>query len=316
MNNSTLHIGTRGSPLALRQATWVQDRLTERHPRLRVELVIIKTQGDKIQDVPLSQVGGKGLFVKEIEEALLNHTVDLAVHSLKDMPGDLPAGLTIGAVPEREDPRDVFLSSKHRRLEEVPPQAKIGTSSLRRKAQILFRRPDLEIISLRGNLDTRIRKMDSQGLDGIVLAAAGLHRLGQGELIRHYLETDFSLPAVGQGALALEIRDPDPGTAAAIAFLHHEPTALCTRAERAFLKRLEGGCQVPLAGQARMVGDRLILTGLIAGLEGEVLYREERSGPVSQPEALGTALADRLLQRGGREILEKAYGFQGLSGQP
>jgi hydroxymethylbilane synthase len=311
MNDSFFRIGTRGSPLALRQATWVKDHLTERHPQLRVDLVTIKTQGDKIQDVPLAQVGGKGLFVKEIEEALLNHTVDLAVHSMKDMPGDLPSGLKIGAVPEREDPRDAFLSSKHLRLEDVPPQAKIGTSSLRRKAQLLFRRPDLEIISLRGNLDTRIRKMDSQRLDGIILAAAGLHRLDLRGSIRHYLETELLLPAVGQGALALEIRDHDPGTEAAIAFLHHEPTALCIRAERAFLKRLEGGCQVPLAGQALVAGEELLFTGLIAGLEGEALFREEIAGPAGNPEALGAALADRLLRKGGRQILEKAYGFKG-----
>jgi hydroxymethylbilane synthase len=315
MNASFFRIGTRGSPLALRQATWVKDQLTERHPALRVNLVTIKTQGDKIQDVPLAQVGGKGLFVKEIEEALLNHTVDLAVHSMKDMPGDLPSGLKIGAVPEREDPRDAFLSSKHLRLEDVPPQGKIGTSSLRRKAQLLFRRPDLEIISLRGNLDTRIRKMDSQGLDGIILAAAGLHRLDLRGFIRHYLETELSLPAVGQGALALEIRDRDPGTEAVIAFLHHEPTALCIRAERAFLKRLEGGCQVPLAGQARVTGEGLLFTGLIAGLEGEALFREEISGPAGNPEALGAALADRLLRMGGRQILEKAYGFKGTGPQ-
>jgi hydroxymethylbilane synthase len=315
MNDSSFRIGTRGSPLALRQATWVKDQLTERHPHLRVDLVTIKTQGDKIQDVPLAQVGGKGLFVKEIEEALLNHTVDLAVHSMKDMPGDLPAGLKIGAVPEREDPRDAFLSSKHLRLEDVPPQAKIGTSSLRRKAQLLFRRPDLEIISLRGNLDTRIRKMDAQGLDGIILAAAGLHRLDLRGFIRHYLETELLLPAVGQGALALEIRDHDPGPEAAIAFLHHEPTALCIRAERAFLKRLEGGCQVPLAGQALVAGGRLLFTGLIAGLEGEALFREEISGPTGNPEALGAALADRLLRMGGRQILEKAYGFKGTGPQ-
>ncbi|MCU0580484.1 MAG: hydroxymethylbilane synthase, partial [Desulfobacterota bacterium] len=240
MNDTPFRIGTRGSPLALKQATWVKEQLTEHFPQRAVELIIIKTQGDKIQDVPLAQVGGKGLFVKEIEEALLQEQVDLAVHSMKDMPGDLPPGLQIGAVPEREDPRDVFLSPQGLRLEDVRHRGKIGTSSLRRKAQILSRRPDLEIVALRGNLDTRIRKMADLGLDGIVLAAAGLHRLGLQELIGHYLEIEYCLPAVGQGALALEIRDPDPDSEALIAFLHHEPTALCTRAERAFLKRLEG----------------------------------------------------------------------------
>jgi hydroxymethylbilane synthase len=310
MNKTFFRIGTRGSPLALTQATWVKTRLAEHHPNLEVELRIIKTQGDKIQDVPLAQVGGKGLFVKEIEEALLTREVDLAVHSMKDMPGDLPPGLKIGAVPEREDPRDVFLSREPIRFEEVPQGGRIGTSSLRRKAQLLFRRPDLEIQSLRGNLDTRIRKMESLGLDGIILAAAGLHRLGLEDRIRHYLEPEFCLPAVGQGALALEIRDQDPATWNWISFLHHEETSLCTRAERAFLKRLDGGCQVPLAGQARIEGDRLILTGLIAGLEGEALFIERQASPLSRPETLGTAVAERLLQTGGREILEKAYGFK------
>jgi hydroxymethylbilane synthase len=297
--------------LALKQANGVKDLLTGLHPRLAVELVIIKTQGDKIQDVPLAQVGGKGLFVKEIEEALMRREVDLAVHSMKDMPGDLPSGLKVGAVPKREDPRDVFLSRKHRRLEDVPQRGKIGTSSLRRKAQLLHRRPDLEIISLRGNLDTRLRKMESLRLDGIILAAAGLHRLGLGDQISQYLETDLFLPAVGQGALALEIREDDPPVEGVVAPLHHGETALCTRAERAFLKRLEGGCQVPLAGHARLDNGRLVLTGLIAGLEGEALFREEASGPLNGPEQLGTALADRLLAAGGKAILQQAYGFKG-----
>jgi len=308
MNNPySLRLGTRGSPLAWQQAHWVKDRLEQHHPELKVDLVTIKTKGDKILDVPLAQVGGKGLFVKEIEEALLTKKVDLAVHSLKDMPGDLPEGLKIGAVPVREDPRDVFLSPLKITLAQVPSQAKIGTGSLRRKAQLLGYRPDLEIIPLRGNLDTRIRKMETQGLAGIVLAAAGLHRMGWQHLISQYLEPEICLPAVGQGALAIEIRADDFRLENWIAFLHHQESALCTQAERAFLHRLEGGCQVPLAGQARVQGERLLLTGLIADLEGKTMFKDRREGPIHDPEGLGRSLADHLLELGGREVLNQVY---------
>ena len=303
-----IRLGTRGSPLAWQQAQWVKDRLEQRHPELKVELVKIKTKGDKILDVPLAQVGGKGLFVKEIEEALLTKRVDLAVHSMKDMPGDLPEGLRIGAVPVREDPRDVFLSPQKIALDQVPVSAKIGTGSLRRKAQLLGFRPDLEIIPLRGNLDTRIRKMETLGLAGIVLAAAGLHRLGWHHLISHYLEPEICLPAVGQGALAIEVRADDSRLQEWINFLHHEESALCTRAERAFLQRLEGGCQVPLAGQARVKGERLLMAGLIADLDGKSIFKDQREGPIQDPEGLGTALADHLLGLGGRAVLDQVYG--------
>ena len=305
--NQVVRLGTRGSPLALKQAQWVKGRLEQHHPELKVALVTIKTKGDKILDVPLAQVGGKGLFVKEIEEALLTKKVDLAVHSLKDMPGDLPEGLKIGAVPVREDPRDVFLSPLKITLAQVPSQAKIGTGSLRRKAQLLGYRPDLEIIPLRGNLDTRIRKMETQGLAGIVLAAAGLHRMGWQHLISQYLEPEICLPAVGQGALAIEIRADDFRLENWIAFLHHQESALCTQAERAFLHRLEGGCQVPLAGQARVQGERLLLTGLIADLEGKTMFKDRREGPIHDPEGLGRSLADHLLELGGREVLNQVY---------
>jgi hydroxymethylbilane synthase len=303
-----IRLGTRGSPLALQQANWVKDRLEQRHRELKVDLITIKTKGDKILDVPLAQVGGKGLFVKEIEEALLTEKVDLAVHSMKDMPGDLPEGLKIGAVPLREDPRDVFLSPLKITLDQVPTRAKIGTGSLRRRAQLLRYRPDLEIVPLRGNLDTRIRKMETQGLAGIVLAAAGLHRLGWNHLISQYLEPEVCLPAVGQGALAIEIRTDDFRLENWIAFLHHEESALCARAERAFLRRLEGGCQVPLAGQARVQGEHLLLAGLIADLEGKTIFKDQREGPVQDPDGLGTALAEHLLGLGGREVLDQVYG--------
>ncbi len=303
-----IRLGTRGSPLALQQAHWVKDRIEQHHPELKVDLITIKTKGDKILDVPLAQVGGKGLFVKEIEEALLTKEIDLAVHSMKDMPGDLPEGLKIGAVPVREDPRDVFLSPNGITLAQVPAHSKIGTGSLRRTAQLLGYRPDLEIIPLRGNLDTRIRKMETLELAGIVLAAAGLHRLGWNDLISEYLEPEVCLPAVGQGALAIEIRADDFQLEERIAFLHHEESALCTRAERAFLRRLEGGCQVPLAGQARIQGGRLVLTGLIADLEGKVVFKDQREGPLHDPDGLGTALADHLLGLGGRQVLDQFYG--------
>ena len=302
-----LRLGTRGSPLALQQSHWVQGRIEQHHPELKVNLITIKTKGDKILDVPLAQVGGKGLFVKEIEEALLSGEVDLAVHSMKDMPGDLPQGLKIGAVPLREDPRDVLLSPQKTALDRVPASAKIGTGSLRRKAQLLGYRPDLQIIPLRGNLDTRIRKMESLGLAGIVLAAAGLHRLGWNHLISEYLEPEVCLPAVGQGALAIEIRADDARLEERLAFLHHEESALCTRAERAFLHRLEGGCQVPLAGHARVQGERLVLAGLIADLEGKIMFKDRREGPIHDPEGLGRSLADHLLGLGGREVLDQVY---------
>ncbi|MEW6184339.1 MAG: hydroxymethylbilane synthase [Thermodesulfobacteriota bacterium] len=308
MEKKPIKIGTRGSPLALHQARWVQEALSLHHPAFSFELELIKTTGDKIQDVPLSAVGGKGLFVKEIEEALLERRIDLAVHSLKDMPGELPPGLTIGAVPEREDPRDVFVGREYTRLEDVLPGGKIGTSSLRRKAQLLAYRPDLEIIPLRGNLETRLRKMETEDLSGIILAAAGMHRMNFRDRISHYLDLEICLPAVGQGALALEIRERDSRIEEVVRVIYHQATALCTEAERAFLSRLQGGCQVPLAGYACIEGRQLILAGLVAGLDGGRVIKEQMQGDFSNPRDLGIGLAERLLKRGGREILEEVYG--------
>jgi hydroxymethylbilane synthase len=305
MENHKLKIGTRGSPLALKQSNWIKDRLTVLEPGLQVELVIIRTTGDRIQDSPLNAIGGKGLFVKEIEEALLQGRVDLAVHSMKDMPGDLPEGLMIGAVPVREDPRDVFISRDGRRLSEIPPGGRIGTSSLRRKAQLLHLRPDLEILSLRGNLDTRINKIVTQDLSGIILAAAGLHRMALKDRISQYLEPEESLPAVGQGALALEVRREDGRLRRLLSGVNHEPTALCTEAERAFLNRLQGGCQVPIAGHARIENGQIVLEGLIAALDGQRLFKDRGAGPLTDPSATGTTLAERLLAAGGREILDE-----------
>jgi len=302
-----IKIGTRGSPLALQQSSWVKGKLADVYPHLRIELVIIKTTGDKILDVPLAAIGGKGLFVKEIEEALLDKRIDLAVHSMKDMPGDLPEGLMIGAVPVREDPRDVLISRDRLLLDGIPGQKKIGTSSLRRKAQLLHLRPDLEILSLRGNLDTRIKKMETEGLAGIILAAAGIHRMGLEDRISQYLNLDTSLPAVGQGALALEIRRDDHRLKELLTEIHDNPTALCTQAERAFLKQLQGGCQVPIAGHASIQGRQILLKGLIASLDGSTLIKDQIEGPLTDPLGLGVNLADRLFRSGGREILEQIY---------
>ena len=307
MARDLIKIGTRGSPLALKQSTWVKKALSGRYPSLHLELVPIKTKGDKILDVPLAAVGGKGLFVKEIEEALLSGEVDLAVHSMKDMPGELPPGLVIGAVPLREDPRDVWISRDQVSFQAIPPQKKIGTSSLRRKSQLLHLRPDLQVVPLRGNLDSRIRKIESEDLEGIILAAAGLNRMGLSGLVTQILDIGLCLPAVGQGALVLEIREEDDALKEMVSCLNHQETALCTQAERSFLKRLQGGCQVPLAGHARFREGRLSLAGLIASLDGSVVIKEKMEGPAGDPEGLGLRLAEHLLDRGGREILDQVY---------
>jgi hydroxymethylbilane synthase len=260
-----------------------------------------------ILDVPLSKVGGKGLFVKEIEEALLSKRIDLAVHSMKDVPTDLPGGLEISCITQREDPRDAFLSVMCARFEDLPKGALVGTSSLRRQTQLLGLRPDLSIGQLRGNLDTRIRKMEEGRYDAIVLAAAGLRRLGWDGKIRQYLPVDVSIPAIGQGALGIEIRSDDGSTREAVAFLDDRETSLAVRAERGFLKRLEGGCQVPIAAHGTVSGDTVVLSGLIGKPDGSRILRGSRSGSVSDPEAIGVALAEELLSRGGREILDEVY---------
>ena len=263
-----LRIGTRGSALALWQAEWVKSQLLSGERELVVELVIIKTTGDKILDVPLAKVGGKGLFVKEIEEALLQGRADLAVHSVKDMPAELPEGLHLAAMPRREDPRDALISKNGAGLDKLPHRARVGTSSLRRAAQLLHLRPDLRIETLRGNVDTRLRKLESEGLDAIVLAAAGLKRMELSQVISEYLEPERILPAVGQGALGIETRIADLSTNEIVASLIHQQTVTTVRAERAFLKRLEGGCQVPIGAYATMEGETLILTGMVADLKG------------------------------------------------
>jgi hydroxymethylbilane synthase len=303
-----LRIGTRGSALALWQAEWVKSQLLGGQQELIVELVVIKTTGDKILDVPLAMVGGKGLFVKEIEEALLDGRADLAVHSVKDMPAELPEGLHLAAMPPREDPRDALISKNGAGLDKLPHGARVGTSSLRRAAQLLHLRPDLRIETLRGNVDTRLRKLESEGLDAIVLAAAGLKRMELSQVISEYLEPERILPAVGQGALGIETRIADVFTNEIVASLIHQQTVTTVRAERAFLKRLEGGCQVPIGGYATMEGETLILTGMVADLQGVRLIRKEMRGDARQPEVVGESLAEVVLESGGREILAEIYG--------
>ena len=298
-----IKIGTRGSALALTQSRWVQAQLEERYPDCRVELVIIKTSGDILPEVPLASVGGKGLFIKEIEEALLAGRVDLAVHSLKDMPAQLPARLILGAVPPREDYRDAFISFRYASLAEIPAGGRLGTGSLRRRVQLLHRRPDLEIVPLRGNVDTRLKKLETLGLDGLILAAAGLNRLGLSHVYRGLLSEEEMLPAVAQGALGLEVRADDYRVRELVARLDHPPTRLAVTAERAFLARLAGGCLVPVAALGRVEGDALALEALISDLNGKRFLRDRLSGQVDQAPALGAELANRLLDRGGREIL-------------
>ncbi len=301
-------IGTRGSALALAQARWVQGQITGRHPDCQVELVVIKTTGDKLKDVPLAQVGGKGLFIKEIEEALLAGQVDLAVHSLKDMPAEIPHGLKLAAVPPREDWRDAFLSNRYASLAEIPSGGRVGTGSLRRRVQILHLRPDLEVVPLRGNVDTRLRKMADLGLDGLILAAAGLARLGLSHLPRGYLPETEMLPAVAQGALGLEVRVQDNRLQERLAFLDDPPSRVAVTAERAFLGRLEGGCLVPVAALGKVEKGSLILKALISDLQGQRLLKDSLTGPAQEAESLGRALAERLLAQGGREILAEIYG--------
>lgn len=301
---NTFTIGTRGSKLALWQANWVKERLETLHPGIDVVLEIIKTKGDKILDVPLAKVGGKGLFVKEIEEALLDGRIDVAVHSMKDMPAEIPAGLCIGAVPEREVPVDVLIAREGLTLEQMGPAPRIGTSSLRRAAQLRHLRPDVQIIPLRGNLDTRMRKLVDEKMDAIILAAAGVKRLGWEERITEYLAPDVMLPAVGQGALCVETRTDDPRITPLIAPMNHTDTRWAVLAERSYLTRLEGGCQVPIAGHATLSGDNLNITGLVADLQGETLVRDSCAGRAENAEIIGLDLAERLLQKGARTILD------------
>jgi hydroxymethylbilane synthase len=300
-----LRIGTRGSPLALWQAGHVRDLLVKAHPGIEVEIVPIQTKGDRALDTPLATVGSKGLFTREIEQALLSGAVDLAVHSLKDLPTTLPARLMIGAVCEREDPLDCLVTKGARSLVELRAEAVVATGSPRRKAQLLHLRPDLRIVDLRGNVGTRLRKLDESDWDAIVLAKAGLVRLGFENRIHCVLSQKEMLPAVCQGALGIEIRQDDSRTAALVSPLDHAPTRLATAAERAFLASLGGGCQVPIAALARVGWGTLSLEGLVASPDGRMYLRRHMEGPASAAEALGKALGAEILEEGGGAILGK-----------
>ena len=306
----TFTIATRGSMLALWQAEHIKARILEHHgATTAVNLLVIKTTGDKILDAPLAKVGGKGLFVKEIEEALLDGRADLAVHSMKDVPAELPEGLVLGVVPRRENPADAFLSVHYSSLAELPPGARLGTSSLRRQSQALALRPDLRVASLRGNVDTRLRKLMDEEFDGIIMAAAGLKRLGLAAPKQELLGPPAFLPAVGQGALGIEYRRDQEEVARLLAFLDHEPTRCRVNAERAFLTTLEGGCQVPIAGFAEFTETgELRLSGMVADLAGEQVIRVSATGPRDRAEDLGRGVARDILERGGREILNTVYG--------
>ncbi len=308
MKTGQLRIGTRASQLALWQANWVKDQLEQHHPGLEVTLTKIKTQGDKILDVPLAMVGGKGLFVKEIEEAMLRDEIDIAVHSMKDVPTLFPKGLALRCITEREDPRDiVVLRPGIASWKDLPHGARIGTSSLRRKAQLLHLRPDLQMKDIRGNVETRLRKLTEEDLDGVVLASAGMKRLGFQNRISEYLSTSTSLPAIGQGALGLESRIDDSEVNALIDFFNHPDTAHAVIAERAVLRRLEGGCQVPIAAYATVADDRLHLTGLVASVDGQQFLKKSVESHVDEAEKTGTSLADDLLIMGAGKILNEVY---------
>jgi hydroxymethylbilane synthase len=309
-----LVIGSRGSKLALWQAQWVRDQLAA--AGCEIEIRIIKTTGDKLQAVApgealpasmaqaVAEAGSKGLFIKEIEEALLAAEIDVAVHSLKDLPTEQPAGLALGAVPPREDARDVFIARDGQPLENLPSRARVATSSLRRQTQLRALRPDLVYVAMRGNLDTRLRKLERGDCEALVLAAAGVHRLDLTERITSYFRLDQMCPAVGQGALGIEIRTDDPLAISAVARLDHVATHQAVRAERAVLRRLGGGCQVPIAAHAVVEGDYLELRGLVANLDGTQIITAETTGLIYDPEVLGAAVAEDLLRQGAQEILD------------
>jgi len=304
----TLRIATRKSALALWQAEYVKAELIRHHPRLNVELIPLVSRGDKILDVPLAKVGGKGLFVKELEHALLENQADIAVHSMKDVPMDFPAGLGLQVICEREDPRDAFVSNKYRELADLPAGAVVGTSSLRRQSQILFQRPELEVTFLRGNVNTRLAKLDAGEYDAIILAAAGLKRLGMNDRIRTCISPEEILPAGGQGAVGIECRSRDSGTIDLIQPLYHQVSSEAVLAERAMNQTLQGGCQVPIGSYAVHRDGQLWLRGLVAEPDGSEIITRDITGPVAAGEQLGDTLAKMLLEAGAGKILQGLYG--------
>jgi hydroxymethylbilane synthase len=307
MPEDILRIATRKSPLALWQANYVSDMLRQHHPDLKVELVTMVTQGDKILDTPLAKVGGKGLFVKELEVGILEGRADIAVHSMKDVPVDFPPGLHLAVICEREDPRDAFVSNNFKTLEDLPQGARLGTSSLRRQAQISALRPDLKIIDLRGNVNTRLKKLDDGEYDAIILAAAGLKRLKFDDRITQFIGTDVCLPAIGQGAVGIECRSDDARIHNFIAPLNDNKTQIRLTAERAMNERLQGGCQVPIAGYAEFEKGLIMMRGLVGQVDGKKIIRGDIAGPAENAEELGIVLAEDLLSRGADKILKELY---------
>ncbi|QQD22732.1 hydroxymethylbilane synthase [Oceanospirillaceae bacterium ASx5O] len=311
---TTLRIATRKSPLAMWQAEHIKARLLALHPQLTVELVTFTTQGDKILDVPLAKIGGKGLFVKELEAAMLDGRADIAVHSMKDVPMEFPEGLELGVICARENPQDAFVSNRYKTIEELPQGAVVGTSSLRRQCQIQQQRPDLIIKSLRGNVQTRLSKLDAGEFDAIILAAAGLLRMEMQDRIASFIPAEQSLPAGGQGALGIEWRvgnnDYDRAIQELIKPLHDDITASCVLAERALNRRLQGGCQVPIACYAERTGEQLWLRGLVGSVDGQTILRTERRGLASEAEAMGIDAAEHLLAQGAGAILSAVYGHE------
>ncbi|HGO5814489.1 TPA: hydroxymethylbilane synthase [Mannheimia haemolytica] len=302
-----LRIATRQSPLALWQANFVKSELEKHFPQLSVELVTMVTKGDIILDTPLAKIGGKGLFVKELELALLENRADIAVHSMKDVPMTFPEGLGLAVICEREDPRDAFVSNKYNALEDLPKGAVVGTSSLRRQCQLMAKYPHLEVKSLRGNVGTRLSKLDNGEYDAIILASAGLIRLGLQERIRSYISVEQSLPAAGQGAVGIETRVNDERVLNYIAKLNHNSTACCVMAERAMNTRLQGGCQVPIGGYATLEGDELTLNALVGALDGSQIIRASVKGDKQEAEQLGILVAEKLLSQGADKILAAVY---------
>lgn len=302
-----IKLGTRKSLLAMTQSTWIKEQIETHYPKTTVELIKIVTKGDKILDVPLAKVGGKGLFVKELEEAMICNEVDIAVHSMKDVPSELPPELHIGIITARENPFDAFVSIKYSSLVDLPVGAKVGTSSLRRQSQLARIRPDLLIDDLRGNVDTRLRKLDEGQYDAVVLASAGLNRLKLSHRITSCFRVEEMLPAVAQGAVGIELRKNDQSLLNDLSFLNHEKTMIAVTAERSFLKRLEGGCQVPIAGFATIKHDKLTITGLISAVNGTKFVKKSITGMTYDALSLGNTLAEELLSLGGREILAEVY---------
>ncbi len=307
MTQKVIRIATRKSPLALWQAEHVATLIQQNFPEIKTELVKMTTRGDKILDAPLAKIGGKGLFVKELEQGMLDGTADIAVHSMKDVPVEFPEGLHLSAILSREDPRDAFVSNRYNSLASLPKKVRIGTSSLRRQCQIMENLPEAEILPLRGNVNTRLAKLDAAEFDAIILAAAGLKRLGLANRITEALSTADSLPAIGQGAIGIECRSDNNYLNDILRSLHDHQTSLCVTAERAMNARLQGGCQVPIAGFAQLQGEQLTLKGLVGKPDGSVLYRTEISGNASEAEQLGTDAAEDLLHQGADKVLQELF---------